>query len=189
MPTSTAGKRRNPNNMKRERGFTYAVVLVAVVLIGIFAGVANIATSRIVQAEREKELLFRGMAYRSAIQRYYAVTGRYPHVLSDLLKDPRFAQQAYLRALYPDPMADREQAGSKSKEDGGWQLLRAADGGIAGVASRSKMEPMKKTNFPLGFEKFDEAKSYTEWIFDYSPLPVSVAKNAKGSASVGASSR
>ena len=159
-------------SVKRERGFTYAMVLVAVVLIGIFAGVANLATSRIVQADREKELLFRGMAYRSAIQSYYAVAGRYPRVLSDLLKDPRFAQKAYLRTLYPDPMADREQGSRSTKENGGWQLVRAADGGIAGVASSSRQEPMKKTNFPPGFEKFDDAKSYAEWIFDYSPLKI-----------------
>ena len=62
------------------------MVLVAIVLVGIFAGVANIATSRIVQAEREEELLFRGMAYRNAIQRYYAVAKRYPRSLEELLK-------------------------------------------------------------------------------------------------------
>ncbi len=166
MPTLPAGMPRN--SLNRERGFTYAMVLVAIVLVGIFAGVANMATSRIVQADREEELMFRGMAYRNAIQRYYAVAARYPRSLDELLKDPRFAYRSYLRAPYHDPMAGEESDVNKS---GGWRLVRAADGGIAGVASRSGQEPMKKANFPLGLEKFDGAKSYAEWIFEYSPHP------------------
>lgn len=176
MPTSTVGKPRN--NPNRERGFTYAMVLVAIVLIGIFAGVANILASRIVQADREEELMYRGMSYRNAIQRYYAVAKRYPRSLDELLKDPRFAHRPYLRELYSDPMArSQDEAG----ENGGWLLLRAADGGIAGVASKSRQEPMKKANFPPGFEKFEDAKSYTEWGFIYEPRS-SVAKQSTASA-------
>jgi type II secretory pathway pseudopilin PulG len=179
MQTSPVGKPRKSRD--RERGFTYAMVLVAMVLVGIFAGVANIATSRIVQADREEELMFRGMAYRNAIQRYYAVAGRYPRSLDELLKDPRFAHRPYLRTPYPDPMAAREDA----KENGSWRLVRAIDGGIAGVSSRSGQEPLKKVNFPPGFEKFDGAKSYAEWIFVYEPRPSGAAR----SAAVGAGSK
>ncbi len=150
------------------------MVLVAVVLIGIFAGMADIATSRVLQREREEELMFRGTAYRNAIQRYYAVAGHYPRSLNDLLQDSRFAHRSYLRALYSDPMARREEGKEADAENGGWQLIRAADGGIAGVASRSREEPLKKANFPLGFEKFEGAQSYAEWLFEYSPLPPGV---------------
>jgi type II secretory pathway pseudopilin PulG len=171
MPTSIVGKFKNRSSGKREHGFTYVMVLVAIVLIGIFAGVANVATSRVVQADREQELMFRGMAYRSAIQRYYAVAGRYPRSLNELLKDPRFVHRPYLRTLYPDPIIDRHKEEGGKLENAGWQLVRAADGGIAGVASSSKLEPIKKTNFPPGFEKFEDAKSYAEWIFEYIPFP------------------
>ena len=160
MPSATIIKRSS----RRERGFTYAMVLVAIVLVGIFAGAANIMTSRIVQADREEELMFRGMAYRSAIQRYYLVAKRYPRSLAELVKDPRFANRTYLRTLYSDPMARKNEGAS---ENGGWLLVRAPDGGIAGVASQSRQEPMKKTNFPPGFEKFEGAKSYAEWIFSH----------------------
>jgi type II secretory pathway pseudopilin PulG len=145
------------------------MALVAIVVVGIFAGVANLATSRIVQADREEELMFRGQAYRKAIQHYYAVAGRYPRTLDELLKDPRSAHRTYLRAVYGDPMASGE---GEKKENGGWRLLRAADGGIAGVASRSKQEPLKKANFPLGLEAFENASSYSEWVFEYAPHPV-----------------
>ncbi len=166
MRISIAGKQLNSLNSisGRERGFTYAMVLVAIVLVGIFAGVANIETSHIVQADREEELLFRGMAYRSAIQRYYAVAKRYPRSLDDLLKDSRFAQRSYLRARYADPMSTGQR---EDKEAGSWRLVRAADGGIAGVSSRNGKEPLKKANFPPGLERFDGAKSYAEWLFVY----------------------
>jgi type II secretory pathway pseudopilin PulG len=163
------------------------MVLVAIVVVGILAGVANVATARVVQADREDELLFRGMAYRSAIQRYYAVAGRYPRTLDELLKDSRFAQRPYLRARYPDPMADRAQASGRD-ESGGWQLVRAGDGGIAGVASRSKRAPLKKANFPPGLECFDGAQRYAEWVFEYSPLPPGAARRAPGAAPAAARS-
>lgn len=167
MPTSTAGKFKSRNDDAHERGFTYVMVLAAVVIVGVLAGVANVATSRIVQAEREQELLFRGMAYRNAIQRYFAVAGRYPRSLRDLLKDSRFVQRPYLRALYPDPMADGDVR--RRDENAGWQLVRAPDGGVAGVASGSRLEPMKKKDFPPGLENLEDAKRYTEWIFAFTP--------------------
>jgi len=164
MPTSTAGK--TPNSLARQRGFTYAMVLVAVVLVGLFAGVANLTTSRVMQADREAELLFRGQAYRNAIARYHALAGRYPRSLQDLLKDPRLTQRTHLRALYPDPMAEPAE---RAAQGGGWRVLRAPDGGIAGVASKSRQEPLKKANFPPGLDKFEGARTYEEWHFEYTP--------------------
>lgn len=175
MPTSTAGKQAR-SKRGRQRGFTYAMALVAIVVIGIFAGVANLATSRMVQADREEELMFRGQAYRSAIQYFYTVAGRYPRTVDELLKDPRFAQHAYLRTAYSDPMANEQER----KDNGGWRFVRAADGGITGVASRSRVEPLKKANFPLGFEAFEQAKSYSEWLFAYSPRQANAPGMAPG---------
>ncbi len=103
-------------------------------------------------------------AYRSAIQRYYAVAKRYPRSLDDLLKDSRFAQRSYLRTRYTDPMSTGK---NEDKEAGSWRLVRAADGGIAGVSSRNGKEPLKKANFPPGLERFEGAKSYAEWLFVY----------------------
>ncbi|MGJ4748980.1 type II secretion system protein, partial [Leptospira sp. SA-E8] len=68
------------------------MLLVALVLIGIFAGVASRVTARIVQSDREAELLFRGQAYRAAIASYQAVDGSYPRSLGNLPKDPRSSQ-------------------------------------------------------------------------------------------------
>lgn len=159
MRTSTAGKPAS-----KQAGFTYVMVLAAVVVIGILAEAATAVSSRAVQVDRESELLFRGRAYQRAIRSYYEAGNpikQYPRNLEDLLHDPRFPNKRHLRILYLDPMA---------KDDKGtWLLVRAADGGIAGVASSSKEEPLKKANFPREFEKFTEAKTYSEWVFDYTP--------------------
>ncbi len=176
MPTSTAGRTPRPAPSKagrasqrtRQRGYTYAMVLVAVVLVGIFAGVANLRTARVVQADREAELLFRGQAYRKAIASHLAATGRYPRDLRELLRDASLSGRAHLRTLYPDPMAD---ATERAAADSGWRLLRASDGGISGVASRSRGEPLKKANFPAGLEQFEGAGSYADWQFEHLPRP------------------
>ncbi len=159
MPTSTAGKRQS-----RQRGFTYILVLVAVVVLGIAAETASVPASHRAVAEREQELLFRGQAYRNAIRDYYAAARHYPRSLNDLVKDPASAHRRYLRARYPDPMSPDGK--------GEWKLIRAADGGISGVASQSMDAPMKQANFPSGFEYFADAKGYAEWVFEYSPRAV-----------------
>ena len=163
MRTSRAGKTQPRRNSAR--GFTYVTVLAAVVVVGILAEVAHVATWRVLRADREAELLFRGKAYRDAVASFYQSNGQFPRTLEDLLKDPRSAAKRHIRALYPDPMAKDEKAE--------WRLVRAAGGGIAGVASASSEEPLKQANFPTGFEHFAGAKSYTEWIFEYVPAPIS----------------
>lgn len=146
---------------KRQSGFTYIMVLAAVVIIAILAEVATLLSSRIMRADREAELLFRGQAYRNAIKSYYE-SGKgvktFPNNLEELLKDSRFAHKRHIRALYPNPM-----------NDGEWTLVHSGSGGISGVVSSGSEEPLKQANFPLGLEKFEGAASYGEWIFEYVP--------------------
>lgn len=164
-----------PVSQRRQRGFTYAMVLVAVVVLAIFAEVATTTTMRAVQTEREAELLFRGQAYMRAVQSYYEAGTAikvFPRSLEDLVKDPRFAQKHHLRALYADPMAPRKDNAAPDQKATGaedWRLIRAADGGISGVASRSTAVPLRSANFPKGLEKFESAKSYADWVFEYKP--------------------
>lgn len=164
MRTSRAGKAAS-----RQQGFTYAAVLVAVVIVGIGAEVAYLSMVRIVQAEKEAELLFRGQAYLRAIESFHKTNGVFPRSLDELLKDPRSASKHHIRVLYPDPMA-------KEKKQG-WQLIPSTDGGVGGVASRSSDKPIKTANFPEMFDKFSGTQSYSEWIFDYvAPVPAIVPK-------------
>lgn len=142
-------------------GFTYVVMLGVVAVMLITAGVAEELMSRRKQAERETELIFRGTAYRHAIESFYKTNGAYPRELQDLVRDPHAAHRRHLRLLYSDPMAKKGEAG--------WQLVQSPDGGIAGVASSSTEEPLKKAGFPKELKSFAEAKSYRDWVFDYLP--------------------
>lgn len=163
MPMSTAGNR--PSNAPQAAGFTYLVVLVALIVIGIMAETVTRSTYAERRREDERQLLFVGMAYYNAIRQFHQDNGRYPRALSDLLLAPNAAHRVYLRDLYPDPMQPR----ARSANGNEWRLIRAADGGIAGVASRSDRAPMKRLGFPLGFEQFETAATYSEWEFEYNP--------------------
>jgi len=158
MRTSPAG-----TTASSQRGFTYAAVLAAVVIVGIAAELTYLSTVRIVQADREAELLFRGQAYYRAIASYYRANRSYPRSLEALLVDPRSPSRRHIRTLYPDPMA------KGTAQD--WLLIPAADGGIGGVASRSTDRPIKTANFPVNLNKFNGAKTYSEWVFEYAPQP------------------
>ncbi len=157
-------------------GFSYLMVLAAVVVVGIVVEVAHLTTWRILKADREVELLFRGEAYRRAIKSYYeagTTLKSFPRSLEDLVKDPRFAGKRHIRALYQDPMSKDERSG--------WRLIRAPDGGIAGVASRSKEEPLKQANFEKQYEQFAGAKSYSDWVFEYQPAAPAAMPLPQGS--------
>ena len=173
MPTSTAGKR--PSN-GREQGFSYVMVLAAIVITGILLGVADVQTSHTIKREREEELLYRGLAYRAAIRSYYesgTPIKSFPRELEDLPKDSRSAHKRHIRALYADPMV---------RGKGEWQVVRGADGGISGVASTSTDKPLKTANFPSGLEKFEAAKTYEEWVFEYVPTQKSPGIPAQATA-------
>jgi len=147
-----------------------------VVILGIVAEAAHVTTWRMLKAEREQELLYRGSAYRRAIQSYYEAGGalkQFPRTLDDLLKDSRTASgKRHIRALYPDPM--------NKSEKPEWLLIRAADGGISGIASQSRDEPLKQANFPKEFEKFAGAKSYADWIFEFQPQAMTPGPGVPG---------
>jgi len=151
------------------------MVLAAIVIVGVLIGAARVTTWRTLQVDREAELLFRGKAYRNAIQAFYQSNGMFPRSLEDLLEDPRTPGKRYLRSLYADPLAK-----------GDWTLVRASGGGISGVASSSRAEPLKRANFPREFEKFSGAKSYSEWIFEYVPPPFAKPKSGGPTLAPGA---
>jgi type II secretory pathway pseudopilin PulG len=148
-------------HISNQAGYTYIMVMAAVVVVGIGASAAVELASSIKMQDDERELLFRGMAYQTAIQSYYnsgKTVKTFPRELSDLLQDTRYIHRRHLRRLYSDPIANQD-----------WTLIFGSDGGIQGVASKSKKKPRKTGNFPLGLESFENAEHYSEWIFIYDP--------------------
>lgn len=157
--------------MRSERGFTYLLLLFFIALVGAGLAVAGDVWKTTMQREHERELLFAGDAYRQAIGSYYlqspGLIKQYPASLEDLLKDPRHPDtRRHLRTLYPDPFS--------GKND--WVLIKAPQGGIMGVASRSEAAPLKRADF-IGPDRIFEDQAirlkeklrYRDWEFIYDP--------------------
>jgi type II secretory pathway pseudopilin PulG len=132
-----------------------------IVLIGYLLSVAGEVARTASQREREKELLFVGHAYRSAIGRYFRDNRHYPQTLAELVEfataGPKPAH--YLRRLYPDPMT----------HGADWVLVPALGGGIMGVASSSTLVPFKRAGFDAVDAGFEDAATYADWIFIFNP--------------------
>src|SRR5215468_8808027 len=90
---------------RRQGGFTYLGLLMAVVVMGLMLTVAGRVWSTTEQRERETQLLWAGHAYRMAISSYFAKGHQYPATLEQLLTDDRSPVPLHhLRRLYIDPM-------------------------------------------------------------------------------------
>lgn len=147
------------NNLRTQSGFTYLLILAALVVLGITADVISRSEYIRLQHDREQELMFRGWAYQQAIKSYVNARPNameYPRQLRDLVSDPRFANKKHLRALYKDPMTGKD-----------WIIIRDKTGAITGVASSSEQKPLKQENFPLGLLSFAGAEHYSDWVFEY----------------------
>ena len=154
MPDLVAGRIQN------ERGVTYLLLLFAIVLIGISTTAAAKQWKAMVQRESEADLLMKGIEIQNALALYSATmkAGRvmpgeiYPQSLADLTRSPK----PFLRKAYMDPMAHGE-----------WEYLRAPNGGIMGVRSKSRGTPFKKHDFPQAVRHFEGRKTYHDWIFQH----------------------
>ncbi|MBE9537157.1 MAG: type II secretion system protein [Proteobacteria bacterium] len=151
--------------LQNKNGFTYIIVLLAVVLTGISLMVAGKYWSFIDKKDKEAELLFRGEQYLRAIDSYFkgahGGANLYPQKLDDLLKDPRsLSPKRYLRRLYKDPMTG----------EADWlPIVEKKSGRIKGLKSRSEATPVKEDGFPERFKAFKGKASYKEWAFIHKP--------------------
>jgi type II secretory pathway pseudopilin PulG len=85
----------------KESGYVLFGIAVGLVILGIFMVAAVPLWQKVVQREREKELIFRGYQYMQAIELYQRkYPGAFPPNL-DALVDEKF-----LRQIYKDPMSE-----------------------------------------------------------------------------------
>lgn len=143
------------------RGFTYLGLLALLVLIGLMLGAAGEVASKAAQRQREAQLLWVGHEYRAAIGRYWSRNRAFPQTLEDLIGGGADAPVPvrFLRRLYPDPMTNAVD----------WALVLAPNGGIMGVASRSKGAPIKTGHFDVEDQGFEGANTYGDWQFLFQP--------------------
>ena len=87
---------------------------------------------------------------------------RWPRQLDDLIEDRRLVStRRYLRELYADPVTRLPN----------WELVKASDGGIAGVRSRSEAAPFRDSVIDLDGVTLTPATRYGDWQFVYQPAP------------------
>jgi type II secretory pathway pseudopilin PulG len=155
--TPPSSRKAGPN------GFTLLAVLFMTTVFGISLMGANHYWRTMIKRENEKELLFRGDQLRKGIKSYYqgGVRGRsgfYPPTLEALLKDPRsMTIKRHVRRIYRDPMT----------KSGEWGIIRDKNGKIKGVFSKSREKPLKVSEFPREYARFETALIYSEWRFVY----------------------
>lgn len=92
--------------MKRERDAGYVLfgIAIGLVILGIALTAAVPLWQKIVQREREKELIFRGYQYMQAIELYQRkFPGAYPPNVDILI------EEKFLRREYKDPFAETEE--------------------------------------------------------------------------------
>jgi type II secretory pathway pseudopilin PulG len=163
---------------RSESGFTYIAALFMVVIMGILMGAVGQSVKVIMQREREKELIFRGLQYRDAIERW---SKKKKGVLKDLkdLVEPTVSgnvnrsEDRLLRKLYKDPMTGAD-----------WKTLPPTPDpvqGIIGVVSTSSEKPFKQSNFPEVIKNFEGKTKYSEWEFTYKLQP-QVAQGSQSSS-------
>jgi type II secretory pathway pseudopilin PulG len=152
--------RVNADSHLHQRGFTYLWVMLMVGLMGLGLLTAAELYSMSLRRDRERDLMFIGRQFRSAIRQYAIAHGQqYPDSLQALLLDPAYpGVKRYLRRLYVDPMT--------GKAD--WALIEVA-GRVVGVHSRSIVAPFKVDNFEPAEAHFKDAEHYAQWTFTYPP--------------------
>ena len=194
---------------RRQGGFSYLFLLFLVALLGVTLVASTQASWIESKRDKEAELLFAGHEIRKAIDSYYKATptrpgagaqalaqisradarqdsmqpaensgvvlpkGEYPRQIEDLLEDRRFTPPLrHLRRQYVEPVT-----GSME-----WGLVQEG-GRIIGVYSRSLEKPLKKANFPEGYDSFMSARRYSDWVFaavSHSTVPAGVIRSANG---------
>jgi type II secretory pathway pseudopilin PulG len=148
---------------QQQAGFTYTVLLFALVLLGVGLAAIGEAWSAASRRDKERELLYVGNEYVRAIRSFYEDSPgehRYPASLADLVEDRRFVDvRRHLRRLYPDPVDPALE----------WRLLPAPDGGVMGVASQSRLPALARQPARLPGAATLAGTHYSDWAFAYVP--------------------
>ena len=145
-----------------QRGFTSLLLLFLLALAGAALATLGQRWSTLAQRERETELLFRAGEIRHAIESYVAASpaGALPRSLDPLLEDRRSdPPRHHLRRLYLDPFTGRTD----------WLLLRQPDGGIQGLASRSRLPALRRDRLPVTLDHPDTPVRVGDWRFVIEP--------------------
>jgi hypothetical protein len=156
----------------KQRGFSYLVVLMVAIALGIASMATYEQLDTVAKREREAEWWFVGQQYQQAIASYYrhshAGQKTFPEDIESLLKDKRFVSVVrHLRKPYLDPINGQP-----------WQLVLNDEQKIVGVVS-SSAEPILQLAKLADFDKnADKIQFYSDIQFVASPSQQSSSVDA-----------
>jgi type II secretory pathway pseudopilin PulG len=173
--------RSTEQRMLNQKGATYLLLMLSIVLISIAVTAAAKQWKTVIQREKEADLLARGIEIQTAIALYSATKKRtgnvqptaavqgvtpggpaqgtvaggelYPLTLEELTKLPK----PFLRKAYQDPITGRD-----------WEYVRdPTTGRIKGVRSPSKDIATKQHDFPAVVHHFEGLQLHHDWVFQH----------------------
>lgn len=175
MPLRPPSLRCAPaRRVRRQSGFTMALALAMVVVMGIMLMKTGPLISAEVQRANESELIFRGEAIAQALREYFALYHKYPTSLNEVMK----VRPRILRQEYTDPMT----------RSGKWDYLTQVQPGasgdteglpIVGVRSRCHGREDDAIHF------YQNKSLVSEWIFSADPNLVVLGGGASGLPATG----
>ena len=133
-------------NGRDERGYVLFGIAIGLVILGIAMTAAVPLWQKVMQRERERELIFRGYQYMQAIELYQRkYPGAYPADMEVLVKEK------FLRKLYTDPFSEDGDGAfrilrqmSPELQQGALEQQRAA-GEAAGITSLNRSQARMRT--------------------------------------------
>lgn len=131
-----------------------------IALMGMAAAMASAVWSTTQRRDNERELVFAGRQFATAIEGYRRrstdAARLYPRSLQELLLDDRGGQvHHHLRRIFADPLTGGHE----------WGLIRLPDGGIIGVHSLSERVPFDRGFVMADFAVPKGSRSYQDWRF------------------------
>lgn len=93
-----------PRHRERRAGYNLVALMVIVAVINIAIAASLPVWSKVIQRDKEDELIFRGLQYAEAIRVFQKRTGRFPTRLEELIEiEPRCIRQLWLDPMNKEP--------------------------------------------------------------------------------------
>ena len=168
QPLATPQAQMPIHSKTKQRGFAYILLLLAIAALGAISSQVVSLGASTSRRDAEQALLQIGAEFDAALRSYAAVplnaaapapNARGPRTLEELLKDPRTPSiRRHLRQIYADPLTGKTE----------WGLVKDNAGFITGVYSLADGQPIKRSFFAVTQAHFEEADSYSKWVFGFS---------------------
>jgi type II secretory pathway pseudopilin PulG len=144
-----------PAGRRRQRGFTMALALAMIVVMGVMLMKAEPLISAEIQRSNEAELIFRGEAIAEAIRVYFAKFHKYPVDLDEVMK----VRPRILRQKYKDPMTP----------GGDWEYVTQVQAGASGSTEGLPIVGVRSRCTKDAIHIYQHKTLVSDWIFTADP--------------------